>query len=182
MGDRSTSGKMETNLARDTLRVTMVMNHPSVSSVYTVSLANVSDVKYHKNHISCNFTDSRRFVRRLKEQGFGNDFGKLLSDTVPLMIQESLIREDGGMLILPFAYTFYASIVECYNELKQNFKIDFVSSDRNILCTVTNNITDSDVWEQLGNKDQFQEIFIALLCRKRLFDRIRLMVVLFRMI
>ena len=75
------------------------------------------------------------------------------------MIEETLIREDGGMLILPFAYTFYASIVECYNELKQNFKIDFVSSDRNILCTVTNNITDSDVWEQLGNKDQFQENF-----------------------
>ena len=87
------------------------------------------------------------------------DFGKLLSKTVPLMIKETLIREDGGMLILPFAYTFYASIVECYNELKQNFKIDFVSSDRNILCTVTNNITDSDVWEQLGNKDQFQENF-----------------------
>ena len=75
----SSSGgkKMETNLARDTLRVTMVMNHPSVSSVYTVSLANVSDVKYHKNHISCNFTDSRRFVRRLKEQGFGADGNKI---------------------------------------------------------------------------------------------------------
>lgn len=75
------------------------------------------------------------------------------------MIEESLIREDGGMLILPFSYTFYASVVECYNELEKNFKIDFVSSDHNILCTVTNNITDSDVWKQLGNKDQFQENF-----------------------
>ena len=74
------------------------------------------------------------------------------------MIQESLIREDGGMLILPFAYIFYASVVECYNELKQNFKIDFVSSDHNILCTVTNSITDSDVWKQLGKK-QYQENF-----------------------
>ena len=80
------------------------------------------------------------------EQGWGNDFGKLLSDTVPLMIQESLIREDGGMLILPFSYIFYASVVECYNDLKQNFKIDFVSSGKNLLCTVTNSITDSDVW------------------------------------
>ena len=68
------------------------------------------------------------------------------------MIEESLIREDGGMLILPFSYTFYASVVECYNELEKNFKIDFVSSDHNILCTVTNDITDSDVWKQLGNK------------------------------
>ena len=75
--DRSTSGKMETNLGRDTLRVTMVMNHPTVGSVHTVSLANKSDVKYHKNHISCNFTDSRRFVRRLKEQGFGADGNKI---------------------------------------------------------------------------------------------------------
>ena len=73
------------------------------------------------------------------------------------MIKETLIRKDGGMLILPFAYTIYASIVECYDELKQYFKIDFVSSDQNVLCTVTNNITDSDVWEQLGKKEQFQE-------------------------
>ena len=73
------------------------------------------------------------------------------------MIEETLIRKDGGMLILPFAYTIYASIVECYDELKQYFKIDFVSSDQNVLCTVTNNITDSDVWKQLGNKEQFQE-------------------------
>ena len=92
------------------------------------------------------------------EQGWGNDFGKLLSDTVPLMIQESLIREDGGMLILPFSYIFYASVVECYNDLKQNFKIDFVSSGKNLLCTVTNSITDSDVWNQLGKK-QYQENF-----------------------
>ena len=70
----STGGKkMETNLGRDTLRVTMVMNHPSVGSVHTVSLANKSDVKYNENHISSNFTDSRRFVQRLKKEGFGAD-------------------------------------------------------------------------------------------------------------
>ena len=76
--DRSTGGKkMETNLGRDTLRVMMVMNQPFVGSVHTVSLVDVSDVKYNKNHISCNFTDSRRFVRRLKEQGFGADGNKI---------------------------------------------------------------------------------------------------------
>ena len=74
----STGGKkMETNLGRDTLRVTMVMNHPSVGSVHTVSLANKSDVKYDENHISSNFTDSRRFVQRLKEVGFGADGNKI---------------------------------------------------------------------------------------------------------
>ena len=72
--DRSTGGKkMETNLGRDTLRVMMVMNQPFVGSVHTVSLVDVSDVKYNKNHISCNFTHSRRFVQRLKKEGFGAD-------------------------------------------------------------------------------------------------------------
>ena len=76
--DRSTGGKkMETNLGRDTLRVMMVMNQPSVGSVHTVSLVDVSDVKYNKNHISCNFTDSRRFVQKLKDHGFGANGNKI---------------------------------------------------------------------------------------------------------
>ena len=76
--DRSTGGKkMETNLGRDTLRVMMVMNQPSVGSVHTVSLVDVSDVKYNKNHISCNFTDSRRFVQKLKYHGFGANGNKI---------------------------------------------------------------------------------------------------------
>ena len=76
--DRSTGGKkMETNLGRDTLRVMMVMNQPFVGSVHTVSLVDVSDVKYNKNHISCNFTDSRRFVQKLKDHGFGANGNKI---------------------------------------------------------------------------------------------------------
>ena len=63
---------MGQNIAHDSLQVMMVKRHLTVESVYTVSLASANDEKYDTNHICSDFTNSRNFVKDLKQKcGFG---------------------------------------------------------------------------------------------------------------
>ena len=76
-------------------------------------------------------------------------FTELIKEGIMRMVEERVLS-NGGVIFLPFKVSIFGEIVDKYYLLKKRFKIDFVTSEENLLCATTNSLGGSEFWMQFG--------------------------------
>jgi len=77
------------------------------------------------------------------------------------MATKNLIGNE-GTICLPLVVQVFESIIKREKDLLQNYSIDFVASDDNLLASVSNSVKDDPICDSLGKDFKAQEEFCAM--------------------
>ena len=83
---------------------------------------------------------------------------------MPNFVTEGILAPT-GVVILPLTVKMLHSIIKNYGKISKSYRIDFLDPSDNVLCEVTNMVTDDSLWDTLG-KSRKQEDEYCIIANK----------------
>ena len=82
----------------------------------------------------------------------------MIGNQLPSFVTEEVLAKN-GVVLLPSKVNVLIRILKFYDKISESFSIDFVDSSENLLCQVTNSVTDYSLWGSLGISGNQEDLY-----------------------